>query len=191
MIFYKEKSLPASGSTNPEPNTKKELIQQQGFEFDVLLKCPEFYIIIISLLLSALTAVTFVPAHLTDVGFDPSFVASALSLLSIGLALCKPLVGLFYDCFGIKTAVNICGVEPVILMSRNLNIKVAKERNHRKLVGFGIKTAENHRIRTLSAFALTLILTDEKNIDKSVVIQRLKFIAVPFNVLRIDNIISV
>ena len=45
---------------------------------------------------------------LTDIGFDPTFVASALSLLSIGLALCKPLVGLFYDCFGIKAATNIC-----------------------------------------------------------------------------------
>lgn len=108
MIFYKEKSSPASSSAKPEPNVKNDPNQQQGFEFYVLLRCPEFYIIIISLLLSALTSVTFVPALLTDIGFDPSFVASALSLLSIGLAVCKPIVGIFYDRFGIKTSLNTC-----------------------------------------------------------------------------------
>ena len=78
------------------------------------MKCPEFYIIIIGFLLSALTSVTFVPALLTDIGFDPTFVASALSLLSIGLAVCKPLVGIFYDRFGIKTAINICLIASLV-----------------------------------------------------------------------------
>lgn len=114
MIFYKEKSSPASASAKPESNTKKEINQQQGFEFDVLLRCPEFYIIIVSFLLSALTSVNFVPALLTDIGFDPSFVAFALSLLSIGLAVCKPLVGIFYDRFGIKTAINICLIASLV-----------------------------------------------------------------------------
>lgn len=114
MIFYKEKRSPASNSETTESNTKAELRQQRGFEFDVLLKCPEFYVVIISFLLFALTTVTFVPALLTDIGFDPSFVAAALSLLSIGLAVFKPLVGIFYDHFGIRTAMNICLIASLI-----------------------------------------------------------------------------
>ncbi len=115
MIFYKEKSAPTANIARPEPNTSKKRNQQHGFEFDVLLRCPEFYIITICLLLSALTTVgSFVPAHLTDIGFDPSFVASALSLQSIGLAICKPLVGILYDRFGIKTAINTCFIAGLI-----------------------------------------------------------------------------
>lgn len=108
MIFYKEKSSSSSDSKELDPNTKTEFNQQSGFEFSFLLKCPEFYIVIISFFLFALTSITFVPAFLTDIGFDPSFVAISLSLLSIGLAICKPLVGISYDRFGIKTAINIC-----------------------------------------------------------------------------------
>lgn len=114
MLFYKEKRSTSSNCTITASNVKEELRQKRGFEFDVLLKCPEFYIIIISFLLFALTTVTFVPALLTDIGFDPSFVAAALSLLSIGLAVFKPLVGVFYDHLGIRTAMNICLIASLI-----------------------------------------------------------------------------
>lgn len=115
MIFYKEKTSQGSDIANPEANTKEKLYQQHGYDFPVLLKQPEFYIIITCLSLSALTSIgSLVPPHLTDIGFDPTFVSSALSLLSIGLAICKPLVGIFYDRFGIKTAINTCFIASLI-----------------------------------------------------------------------------
>lgn len=113
-IFYKgkEKTIHKQDTQN-----KKELIKDtsDGFEFKEIIKLPEFYIITLCMFFFFLTSIgNVVTPHFTDIGFEPSFVASTLSILSVGLALSKILVGVIYDRFGIRTALNVCLVSSVV-----------------------------------------------------------------------------
>lgn len=113
-IFYKEKtSVGQSGN-----QTKKETSEtndSSGYEFSRLLRLPQFYIVLICLGFFSLTTVNnLVAPHYTDIGLDPGFVAFLLSLFSVALAASKILVGIFYDKFGIRAALNICFISSAI-----------------------------------------------------------------------------
>lgn len=113
-IFYKEK-LKDNQAETPAKEEKSETKEFSGYDFSELVRLPQFYIILICLAFFSLTTVNnLVAPHFTDIGFNPGFVAFILSLSSIALAASKILVGIFYDKFGIRTALNICLISSAV-----------------------------------------------------------------------------
>lgn len=123
-IFYREKAKNNLITPKKEEDSAKK--EEYGLAFTEILKLPEFYITLLCLFFFALTTINnIVPPHFDDIGFEPSFVASVLSIFSVGLAVSKILVGIFYDRFGIRTALNIClissAVSKLLLLIINLS----------------------------------------------------------------------
>lgn len=112
-IFYREKAKDNLIAPKKEADAAKK--EEDGLEFKEILRLPQFYITLFCLCLFSLTTVNnIVPPHFADIGFEPPFVASVLSIFSVGLAVAKILAGIFYDRFGIRTALNICLISSAI-----------------------------------------------------------------------------
>ena len=82
-----------------------------GLSFEEAFHKPYFYIAAVCVFLTgmSLQSVNGVSsAHLKDVGFDPSFVATVLSIHSIALAAFKFLTGICYDRIGLAKTMLIC-----------------------------------------------------------------------------------
>ncbi len=106
-IFYRDKEDDAV-SSSADKGKKKEA-EWEGFEYESLRRKPAYYIVIICLAFYALMSVSPISTpHFKDIGFDGEFIALSLSIGSVGLAASKILVGVLYDRFGIKIAVNLC-----------------------------------------------------------------------------------
>jgi len=107
-IFYKDKRV--DGLSDDVKQVKKQKENEwEGFDYEELRQKPTFYIVIICLAVYALTSSSSIATpHYKDIGFDGEFIALSLSIGSIGLAVSKILVGILYDRYGIKIAVNLC-----------------------------------------------------------------------------------
>ena len=113
-VFYKEKSTTFQPQTQSKEE-KSKTTDSSGYDFSQVVRLPQFYIVLICLGFFSLTTVnSLVATHYPDIGFEPSFVAFILSLFSVGLAVSKILVGIFYDKFGIRAALNICFISSAV-----------------------------------------------------------------------------
>jgi len=110
LIFYKEK--PSEEISREEEENKTS---QSGIEYSELIKKPYFYGVILCVFLHMLMSVGGITTpHFTDIGLSPSFVASTFSMMVIALAICKFLMGIVYDRFGIRISTNICLIAVVV-----------------------------------------------------------------------------
>ncbi len=108
-VFYKDKKV--DGTSENTKSDKKDRVKTdwEGFEYEELAKKPAYYAVIISLAVYALMSVSPVATpHFKDIGFSGEFIALSLSIGMVGLAASKILVGIIYDRWGVKIAVNIC-----------------------------------------------------------------------------------
>ena len=110
MIFYREN--PPEDMLEDEPEEAviaKTTVDRDEFEYSDVTGKPFFYVLIICTFVRMLAGVGgIVTPHMTDIGLDPDFVAWALSLQVMALAIFKFGIGFIYDRFGLKSAVNIC-----------------------------------------------------------------------------------
>ncbi len=123
-VFYREKAK--DNLMKPKKETDAIENEDEGLDFKEILRLPQFYVTLFCLALFSLTTINnIVPPHFADIGFEPSFVASVLSIFSVGLAVAKILAGMLYDRFGIRTALNIClissAVSKLLLLIINLS----------------------------------------------------------------------
>ena len=89
-----------------------------GIDFRDAQKKPYFYAAAVSVFLTgmALQSVSGISsAHLRDVGFGDSFVASVVSVHAFALAAFKFLSGISYDRFGLKVTMLICNSAAVVM----------------------------------------------------------------------------
>ena len=107
LLFFKDKP-----KVQQELTLKKEEKasgEWEGFSYSWLKRKPIFYAIIIFVAFYALSSVNSISTpHLKDVGFSGKFIALNACVGSIVLMVSKILVGIIYDRFGIKIAVNLC-----------------------------------------------------------------------------------
>lgn len=90
-------------------NSKKKRSSWEGFEYDELKRKVSFYVVVICLFAACLTSLfSIATPHYDDVGFDAAFVTLTASVVSIGLGVSKIGIGVIYDKFGLRTAVNTC-----------------------------------------------------------------------------------
>ena len=107
-IFYKDKK-DNGAFAKPKQGKVRKNVDWEGFEYNDLTGKPAFYIVIICLAVYALVSVnTISTPHYKDIGFSGEFIALSLSIGSVALAASKIIVGIIYDKWGIKAAVNLC-----------------------------------------------------------------------------------
>ena len=119
VLFFKEKP---SKSENKEVEVSKKKSRSHdwiGIEYKEAVRLPYFYGAIVCIFLTGfvLQGVNGVAAaHMKDVGIDPIYVGTVLSIHSLVLALAKFTTGHIYDRFGLKTAINFCAVIAIMVM---------------------------------------------------------------------------
>ena len=117
-IFMKDK--PAEDTESAAPTKKKKRGQTWvGIDFSDAVRRPYFYATLLCVFFTgvSLQGINGVAAaHMKDVGIDPSYVATVLSVASLALTGFKFLVGFFYDKFGLRVTTTICSVTSVAVM---------------------------------------------------------------------------
>jgi len=113
-IFFKDKTV----SNIAEPSkkgVKRSSGTWKGFEYKELRKMPAFYTVVISIFFITVSQIGgVVTPHFIDIGFDPSFVTTAITVSNIALAIFKILMGVFYDKFGIRVTLNCCLISSLL-----------------------------------------------------------------------------
>lgn len=169
LIFYREnppkEDIQESLDTGKESEKKKE--EWRGFEFYEVTEKPYFYCLIVCVFLHMLMGVgNIVTPHLNDVGLDASFVASALSIQVIALAIFKFVIGFIYDRFGIKVSTNICLVCSVFCKLL-LFLITSSPLGKALTVVYSILTALSAPIETVLLPILALDLFGERSYHKT------------------------
>lgn len=116
LLFFRDKSS-ACGLQDREKRERSH--DWEGIGYKDAVKKPFFYGAVVCIFLTGfvLQSVTGVAAaHMKDIGMDPVYIGTVLSIHSLVLALAKFTVGYIYDRFGLKTAVNGCAVTSIVVM---------------------------------------------------------------------------
>lgn len=119
LALFKENPPTPINEELGKASNKKRTISWQGIEYEEVLKKPYFYTTVILVFLSgiALQGMSGSAAtHIKDVGIDADFVATALSINLVVLAVSKFLTGFLYDKFGLRTTIIVCSATGVISM---------------------------------------------------------------------------
>jgi len=118
--FFREtpKNQDAAPKTT-DTNTKSRGQNWIGVDYKFASKKVYFYgasicIFLTGMVLQGITGIA--AAHLKDVGLDPSYVASVMSVHLLALAACKFLTGLIYDRCGLRITMTICHVTSIGVM---------------------------------------------------------------------------
>lgn len=116
MLIYREKKDSDAPAVSKKKSRGREWV---GIDYKSAVRTPYFYgaaicIFLTGLVLQGVNGVA--AAHMKDVGIDPAYVATVLSIHSLVLALFKFLTGVVYDRFGLRTTITMCSVTAVIVM---------------------------------------------------------------------------
>ena len=98
-------------STQPPQNKKKRKSTWQGLTLKQALKKPYFYLVclyvfVMGLVIQTLSAVY--PAHMKDVGLDPAYVTTVVSIYALLLSGTKFFTGFAYDLVGLPVTLLSC-----------------------------------------------------------------------------------
>ena len=104
---------PNESALKPTETKKKKANMWQGLTLKQCLKTPYFYIVclyvfVMGLTIQSLSAIF--PAHMKDVGLDPAYVNTVVSVYAVLLSGTKFLTGFSYDKLGLPITLLICSV---------------------------------------------------------------------------------
>lgn len=97
-----------------------------GISLQECLRKPWFYVALVCVFLTGLTlqgSSGVYPAHMKDVGIDPAYVATVVSVHSLCLTLFKFLTGFSYDRFGLRATMLICDGAALVMIFLLANIQ--------------------------------------------------------------------
>lgn len=168
-IFFKDKTV----SNIAEPSkkgVKRSSGTWKGFEYKELRKMPAFYTVVISIFFITVSQIGAVVApHFIDIGFDSSFVTTAITVSNIALAIFKILMGVFYDKFGIRVTLNCCLI--CSLLAKILLFMIAPTATGEVfVVVFEVLIAVGTTIETVMLPIIALALFGEASFNKSLAI---------------------
>lgn len=100
----------------PAKKSKSRGIRWEGISLKQCVKTPYFYIVcfyvfVMGLTIQSLSAIY--PAHMKDVGLDPNYVTTVVSVYAVLLSGTKFLTGFAYDRLGLPVTMLICNVATV------------------------------------------------------------------------------
>lgn len=119
LFFFRNKPAGEDLSAPVSKPKRVRRVSWDGLSFQDALKQPYFYLVALCIFFSGLSlqSVTGIAAaHMKDVGLDPVFVSSVLSLHSLALAGFKFITGFLYDKWGLRPTVTICSSTAVVVM---------------------------------------------------------------------------
>jgi len=100
----------------------KKKAKGEGWSGITLKEClgkPWFYAAIVCVFFTGLVlqgSTGIYPAHMKDVGIDPVYVATVVSVHSLALTLFKFLTGFAYDRFGLRVTMLICDLAGMVMI---------------------------------------------------------------------------
>ena len=108
---------PAQTVVAAAPQKKRRGVQWDGIDLKHALKTPYFYIVcfyvfVMGLVIQSLSAIF--PAHMKDVGLDPAYVTTVVSIYAVILSGTKFFTGFAYDKLGLPVTLTLCNVATVI-----------------------------------------------------------------------------
>ena len=108
---------PAQTVVAAAPQKKHRGIRWDGIDLKRALKTPYFYIVcfyvfVMGLVIQSLSAIF--PAHMKDVGLDPAYVTTVVSIYAVILSGTKFFTGFAYDKLGLPVTLTLCNVATVI-----------------------------------------------------------------------------
>lgn len=118
LVVLLLRDVPQQTPAEKAPAAKKK----EGWEGIALKEClkkPWFYGIMVSVFISGAvlqSATSVYPAHLRDVGVDPAFVTTVVSVYSLFLTVTKFSTGLIYDRLGLRITLMICSISTAAAM---------------------------------------------------------------------------
>lgn len=98
---------------------KKKGQSWNGITLREAVKKPWFYGIMVSVFVSGAvlqSATSTYPAHLKDIGLDPAFVTTVVSIYSLLLTATKFSTGFLYDRLGLRLTLTICSISTAAAM---------------------------------------------------------------------------
>lgn len=119
LIFFKSKPQNVDQTQITVQKKKSRAQSWVGIELKSLTKKWWFYVFFVCVFFTGfvLQGVNGISAaHMKDVGIDPAFVATVLSIHSIALAGFKFLTGFIYDKCGLRFTSTLCSVTAVVVM---------------------------------------------------------------------------
>ena len=119
LIFFKNQPKDFDQSQNVVTKKKSRAQSWVGIELKSLTKKWWFYVFFVCVFFTGfvLQGVGGISAaHMKDVGIDPAFVATVLSVHSISLAGFKFLTGFVYDKRGLRFTATLCSVTAIVVM---------------------------------------------------------------------------
>ena len=107
---------PAQPTVAAVVQKKRRGVQWDGIELKRALKTPYFYIVcfyvfVMGLVIQSLSAIF--PAHMKDVGLDPAYVTTVVSIYAVILSGTKFFTGFAYDKLGLPVTLTLCNVATV------------------------------------------------------------------------------
>ena len=116
LLFFRE-NTPENIWHGREPEKKQNSRQRWiGISFDEALRKPYFYRIAACLFLNGFIlqgVYGVISAHMNDAGIDSAYVATVLSVLSVGMMGFNFLSGFMYDRLGLRVTMTVCYVAAV------------------------------------------------------------------------------
>ena len=108
---------PAQTVVAAAPQKKRRGVRWDGIDLKRALKTPYFYIVcfyvfVMGLVIQSLSAIF--PAHMKDVGLDPAYVTTVVSIYAVILSGTKFFTGFAYDKLGLPVTLTLCNVATVI-----------------------------------------------------------------------------
>ena len=108
---------PAQTVVAAAPQKKRRGVRWDGIDLKRALKTPYFYIVcfyvfVMGLVIQSLSAIF--PAHMKDVGLDPAYVTTVVSIYAVILSGTKFFTGFAYDRLGLPVTITLCNVATVI-----------------------------------------------------------------------------
>lgn len=119
LLFFRE----APKGANETADAAKKKARGSGWvgmEFSEIVKKPYFYLAIGCMLLAGMalqSVYDLSTPHLYDIGLSKSFVATLLTISSIGLLFSKFFAGVLFDRFGIRLTMNLCFVCSILAVT--------------------------------------------------------------------------
>lgn len=110
------------GDTAPAPTPHKKKPRGGGWvgmDYDHAKKQPFFYAALVGIFLTGMVLQGVngaSAAHMKDVGLDPGYVATVLSLHSLALMAFKFLIGVSFDRFGLRFTMIVCDIAALVVM---------------------------------------------------------------------------
>lgn len=118
LVILLLRNQPQQTPAEQAPAAKKKA-SWEGITLKECLKKPWFYGIMVSIFISGAvlqSATSTYPAHLKDIGMDPAFVTTVVSIYALLLTATKFSTGFLYDRLGLRLTLSICSISTAAAM---------------------------------------------------------------------------